>query len=125
MTIFISQLSCKKGLQDELVAPQPVEIVDTSFKQILVPSGFEWKTDQMVTLQVTPLTTPIKIVNTLRIADESGQNVFFAERVSMQDAVTRTIRIPDVVTQVIVKFGSIQKLVPVSQGIISFNYSQD
>ena len=124
MTIFISQLSCKKGLQDEVVTPPLIESA-TSFKKLQIPSDFTWKTDQLVTLQVAPLATPITVTNTLRVTDELGETVYFAERTKMEDALTRQIRIPDGITQVIVKYGSIQKTVTLQNQIISFNYLQD
>lgn len=124
ITLITAQFGCKKGLQDEVVNP-PSTDTGTTFKQLQIPSNFNWKTDQLVTLQVSPLATPIKVTNTLRVTDELGETVFFAERIKMDDAISRQIRIPDGITKVKVKFGTIQKAVIIQNQIISFDYLQD
>jgi hypothetical protein len=116
-------VSCKKDYISEVEASK--KSIDATkvvnFKDIKVSSSFDWKSTKEVTINLQPLSTPVKINNTLIVKTEKG-DVLFSKLQTMSEAFTGKILVPANLTNLVVSFGTISKTEIITNNQVNFNY---
>jgi hypothetical protein len=116
-------VSCKKDYIPEVEASRkPIDASKVvNFKDIKVSSSFDWKSTKEITINLQPLSTPVKINNTLVVKTEKG-DVLFSKLQTMNEAFTGKILVPASVTNLVISFGTISKTETITNNQVNFNY---
>ncbi|MCX6185902.1 MAG: hypothetical protein NTU43_02755 [Bacteroidetes bacterium] len=116
-------VSCKKDYISEVEASKkPMDVSKVvNFKDIKVSSSFDWKSTKEITINLQPLSTPVKINNTLLVKTEKGE-VLYSKLQTMNEAFTGKILVPSNLTHLVVSFGSISKIETITNNQVNFNY---
>lgn len=119
---LIGLTSCKKNLE----TPDPKNSDQANlFKEIKADENFSWKTSSEITLNVSPLSTPVKIVNTLKVSSADGKTIYLSRLASMDEALIEKLTIPITEKSLKVSFGSISKTFNTTATFIEFDYLSD
>jgi len=116
-------VSCKKDYISEVEASRkPIDASKVvNFKDIKVSSSFDWKSTKEITINLQPLSTPVKINNTLVVKTEKG-DVLFSKLQTMNEAFTGKILVPASLTNLVISFGTISKTETITNNQVNFNY---
>jgi hypothetical protein len=118
--------SCKKDLGNEPVpSPNTQSTLVKNFKQLKVDDQFSFNTSNEITLNVSPMKTSIRIVNTLRVSSTDGKTIYLSRLASMDEALTEKLIIPSTEKSLTVSFGSISKTFNTTATFIEFDYLSD
>jgi len=109
------------GCKKELLIIEPGPNPDNPL-EIVVPNDFDWKTTRDITLEVTGITVPVSIRNTLQVKSSDEESVYLKNQLFMDQDYTLKFTIPSYVTEVMITYGSIQKIVSTAPDVIYFNY---
>lgn len=113
-------ISCKKAAD---FSKPPIETEHAeSFKKLTVSDNFNWKNDRMVSLSVQPLQMTDSIFNTLRIKIDGNPTAIYSVLTSMNQAHKASFKVPSHVQEVTISFGSISKLVPITNNNLAFDF---
>jgi hypothetical protein len=119
---LIGLTSCKKNLE----TPEEKSSVQAkSFKEIKTNDQFSYNTSNEITLNVSPMITPNRIVNTLRVSSTDGKTIYISRLASMDEALTEKFIIPSTEKSLTVSFGSIRKTFNTTATLIEFDYLND
>jgi len=119
---LIGLTSCKKNLE----TPEEKSSVQAkSFKEIKTNDQFSYNTRNEITLNVSPMITPNRIVNTLRVSSTDGKTIYISRLASMDEALTEKFIIPSTEKSLTVSFGSIRKTFNTTATLIEFDYLND
>ncbi len=113
----ISLQSCIKA--DEQIQPAST---DTEFKSLTVADDFNWNTANAVTLQITGTQTTETVTNTLIISSEDMSATYYTGQLAMDANANIKFALPIDQNSVLVRYGSIQKVVAISNKTGNFNY---
>lgn len=116
---LVGLASCKKNLETPSLKSEGQA---NAFKEIKTDENFSWKTTEEITLNVSPLNTPVKIVNTLKVSSADGKTIYLSRLASMDEAITEKLNIPSSEKSVQVSFGSISKSFQTTVNRIEFDY---
>jgi hypothetical protein len=116
-------VSCKKDFIPEVEASKkPTDASKVvNFRDIKVNASFDWKSTKEVTINLQPLSTPVKINNTLLVKTEKGE-VLFSKLQTMNEAFTGKILVPASLTNLVISFGTISKTETITNNQVNFNY---
>jgi hypothetical protein len=116
-------VSCKKDYINEVEASKkPVDASKVvNFRDIKVNASFDWKSTKEVTINLQPMSTPVKINNTLLVKTEKGE-VLFSKLQTMDEAFTGKILVPASLTNLVISFGTISKTETITNNQVNFNY---
>ncbi|MBK0384013.1 hypothetical protein I5M32_13675 [Pedobacter sp. SD-b] len=116
---IISLFGCKKN--DSAIKDQD----PTSLNKIKVSSSFDWTTYQKVKFNVKGIPLLAAEKNILSVTSLDDKEVFLTGYYSMGENISEEFKIPKIVDQVKVTFGSISKTVLVVDQNIDFSYISD
>lgn len=117
--LLLCIVSCKKFSQQDVVKNN--ESTD-SFSKIKTDPSFNWKNEQTVTFNVTPLFTPITITNTIQVADPNYATTYLIAKIDMDKAYSTLLLLPNTVDSVEVSFGTITKMIKVINKEVLFDF---
>jgi len=112
-TLLIFLFSCHK---EENFTP-----TNNNIKEIQVASTFKWSTDKTVDVSITGLPTEIPVNSTLTISLNDGSNLYQGSYDMNQSKVIR-INIPDSETEISLKYGSVEHILPVEGNRVDFSF---
>jgi hypothetical protein len=119
---LIGLTSCKKNLE---TPEEKTSVQAKSFKEIKTNDQFSYNTSNEITLNVSPMITPNRIVNTLRVSSTDGKTIYISRLASMDQALTEKFIIPSTEKSLTVSFGSISKTFNTTATLIEFDYLSD
>ncbi len=116
-------VSCKKDYINEVEASKkPIDASKVvNFKDIKVSSAFDWKSTKEININIQPLSTPVKINNTLFVKTEKGE-VLFSKLQTMSEAFSGKIIVPSNLNNLVISFGTISKTETITNNQVNFNY---
>ncbi len=113
--IFTS--GCKKNLP--ITDPNPVP---ENPLELTVSNSFDWKTTREIGLEVTGITIPANIKNTLQVKSTDEVKVFLKNQIFMNQDYSLKFTIPAYETEVLITYGSIRQTLDVTTDVIYFSY---
>jgi hypothetical protein len=116
--LILITASCNKM---DVLAPVKDNADNQGFKSLVVTDQFNWATSQNVTIEVSPMQTDSDLLNTLYIKTLDDQNLF-AYNMTMKQALLINIDLPSDLTKVKVRYGTIEKIMNIVNGRISFDF---
>lgn len=122
-TLFflIGIVACKKNLNE---SPLPSNNVAkaTKVEELKASPNFKWNTNKTVTIQVAGLKTITPVNRTLKITSLDGKTIYFQANQTMDVSNSHTFSIPTKITEVMVSYGKITKILNTTGTSINFNY---
>lgn len=109
------------GCKKEITMIEPDPNPDNPL-ELVVSNEFDWKTTRDITLEVTGITVPVSIRNTLQVKSTDEEKVYLKNQLFMDQNYTLKFTIPSYETEVLITYGSIKKVLDASPDVIYFNY---
>jgi len=119
--LFALLLMDGTGCRKELTITVPAPVVENPL-ELTVSNNFDWKTTRDITLEVTGITVPVSIRNTLWVKSTDEEKVYLKNPLFMDQNYTLKFTIPAYETEVMITYGSIWKIVDATPEVIHFNY---
>ena len=118
MLVVATFTSCKK---DNSVTPDTPK--QTSTKDMVVNSSFDWKTSKQITLDVIGLkdVNP-SISNVLYVKSSNGDTIYLKELLVMKNNYTLKFVVPTTETKVMIVYGSKTQNIDLLTNTITFDY---
>lgn len=92
-----------------------------SLKEISVSSSFKWNTGKTVNVTITGLPTLIPVNSTLTISLNDGSSLYQGSYFMDQSTVIQ-VTIPDSETEIRLKYGSVEHILPVEGNKADFSF---
>ena len=121
IALFALLLVFAGGCKKELTIADPPPGADNPL-ELEVSNTFDWKTTRNITLEVTGLTIPVNIRNTLQVKSINEERVYLKNQLFMNRDYTLKFTIPAYDTAVLITFGSIRTTVNVTPDVIYFSF---
>ena len=121
IALFTLFLVFSDGCRKKLTIVDPTPLPDNPL-ELVVSNTFKWKTTRNITLEVTGLTLPVNIRNTLQVKSTNEEKVYLKNQLFMNRNYTLKFTIPAYETEVLITYGSIRTTVDVTPDVIYFNY---
>lgn len=117
--MMMLSVGCKKTLTvtDPPPGPNPENPLE-----LVVSNEFDWKTTRDITLEVTGLSVPVNVRNTLQVKSVNEEKVYLKKQLFMNQDYTLLFTVPTYATEVLITYGSIRDTVELSTDVVSFNY---
>lgn len=94
---------------------------DKNLNEIQVSSAFNWSTGKTVDVTITGLPTEIPVNSTLIISLRNGSTLYQGSYEMNQSGVIQ-VTVPDSETQIILKYGSVEHILPVVGNKVDFSF---
>lgn len=118
IALVMTSLACKKDEVQGMNASR----VSTDLHSIKVSKDFDWKTTQMVTINIKGAPEAISDKShPITIKDNMG-NVILTRMVDIQKNDVIRMRMPKATTEITMQYGAISKKVAISHGQADFDY---
>jgi len=123
ITLFTLIMLISGGCKKELTITDPGQAPEIENPlELNVSNEFDWKTTRDITLEVTGLTMPVTVRNTIQVKSTNEEKVYLKNQLFMNQNYTLKFTIPTYETEVLITYGSIRKTLDATTDVICFNY---
>ncbi|OYU96029.1 MAG: hypothetical protein CFE21_06355 [Bacteroidetes bacterium B1(2017)] len=113
-------VSCKKNLQESAT---PSIAKASKVSELKASETFKWKTSKSLVLNVAGINTLTPINRTLIVSSLDGKSIYYSSLQLMSATTIINLVVPATNTEVLVTYGKIKKVIPISGNILQFDYN--